>query len=239
MKLGAEPRKIAILVALTGAAAYLLYTNLASTPSGSGVSSVEARTTHPTPGDPVAAAPVAPVTSTASRTSPNRRTNSHEFRPPWKRKGGVDSSTIDPKLRLDLLAKVQAVELGPAERNLFQFGAAAPVVPVNDPGKIIPKTPAQIQAQIQAEEQARQNAGPPGPPPPPPITLKYYGYAAQRADGHKRAFFLDGDDIFVASEGDVIKKRYKVVRIGVSSVEVEDTEFNHTQMLPLAAEPAG
>jgi len=233
MKMGAEPRKIAILVALTGAAVYLLYTNLASTPAGARISSVEARQTLPDP----AAAPVAPAATAPSRTSPNRRTNSHEFRPSWKRKGGVDSSTIDPKLRLDLLAKVQAVELGPAERNLFQFGAAAPVA-VADPGKIIPKTPAQIQAQIR-EEQARQNAAPPGPPPPPPITLKYYGYAAQRADGHKRAFFLDGDDIFVAAEGDVIKKRYKVVRIGVSSVEVEDTEFSHTQMLPLAAEPVG
>jgi hypothetical protein len=92
---------------------------------------------------------------------------------------------------------------------------------------------------MQAAEQARQEAGPPGPPPPPAITLKYYGYAAQRVDGHKRAFFLDGDDIFVAAEGDVIKKRYKVVRIGVSSVEVEDTQFNHTQMLPLAAESTG
>ena len=46
------------------------------------------------------------------------------------------------------------------------------------------------------------------------------------------------DDIFVAAEGDLIKKRYKVVRIGASSVEVEDTQFNHTQMLPLAAEEA-
>ena len=153
-----------------------------------------------------------------------------------KHKG--DTSTIDPRLRLDLLAKVQAVELTPAERNLFQFGAAPP--PPTDPGQIIPKTPAQIKAeqarlsQVQAAQQAAS-----GPPPPPPITLKYYGYTAQRADGRKRAFFLDGDDIFVAAEGELIKKRYKVVRIGVNSVEVEDTQFNHTQMLPLTEEAAG
>jgi len=233
MKVGADRRKVIILAALTGVAAYVLYTNLASTPSGS----VQARQTHPAAVDPAAEAmpPAAP-----SRTSPNRRTKSGDWRPPYKSKGGVDASTIDPKLRLDLLAKVQAVELGPADRNLFQFGPATPVAPLTEPGAIIPKTRAQIEAQIQAKiqaEQAKQEAA--GPPPPPPITLKYYGYAAQRADGHKRAFFLDGDDIFVAAEGDVIKKRYKVVRIGVSSVEVEDTEFNHTQMLPLAAESAG
>ena len=55
----------------------------------------------------------------------------------------------------------------------------------------------------------------------------------------ERIFFLDGEEIVVAGEGDLIKKRYKVVRIGVTSVEVEDTQFNHTQMLPLAEEAAG
>ena len=82
---------------------------------------------------------------------------------------------------------------------------------------------------------------PPGPvtPPPPPITLKYYGYIAQRADGRKRAFFLDGDDILVAAEGELLKRRYKVVRIGVNSAIVEDMQFNNTQTIPLQEETAG
>src|SRR5258707_526050 len=71
---------------------------------------------------------------------------------------------------------------------------------------------------------------------PPPIPLKYYGYTTQRVDGHKRAFFLDGDDIFVEAEGDVVKRRYKVVRIGINSAVVEDTQLNNTQTLPLLAE---
>jgi hypothetical protein len=229
MKLGAEPKKIAALVGLTGLAAYLLYSNLFSSPSKG---AAEARTVRPSAADSAVAA-AAQNAATPTRPGAGRRTNREEFRPAYKRKG-VETSTIDPRLRLDLLAKVQAVELAPAERNLFVFGAATPVAPVVEPGKIIPKTQAQIQA-----EQARLNPGPPPPPPPPAITLKYYGYTAQRADGRKRAFFLDGDDIFVAAEGEVIKKRYKVVRIGVTSVEVEDTQFNHTQMLPLAEEAAG
>ncbi len=37
----------------------------------------------------------------------------------------------------------------------------------------------------------------------------------------------------------MIMKRYKVVRIGVSSAEVEDTQFNHTQPLPITQESPG
>lgn len=233
MKLGAEPKKIAILVGLTVVAAYLLYSNLSAPPAPSSGAAVEERARQRAADSAVTAA--AQTAAPPSRSSAGRRNAGQEFRPPYKRKG-VDTGTIDPRLRLDLLAKVQAVDLAPAERNLFQFGAAPPVAPAIDPGKIIPKTQAQIQVE-QARLQAQ--AGPPGPPPPPAITLKYYGYTAQRADGHKRAFFLDGDDIFVAAEGELIKKRYKVVRIGVASVEVEDTQFNHTQMLPLAEEAAG
>ena len=60
-----------------------------------------------------------------------------------------------------------------------------------------------------------------------------------RADGTKRAFFLDGDDIFVAAEGELVKKRYRVVQIGVNSVIMEDTEFkNNRQTLVIQQEQA-
>jgi hypothetical protein len=58
----------------------------------------------------------------------------------------------------------------------------------------------------------------------------------------KHAFFLDNDEIIVAGEGDLIKKRYKILRIGVNSAEVEDTTFkgdNTKQTLPLETELQG
>ena len=84
---------------------------------------------------------------------------------------------------------------------------------------------------------------PPEPPPEPkapPIPLKFYGFVNKTKVGDKRAFFLDGEDIVIAAEGDTIKKRYKIVRIGVNSAVVEDTEFksNNQQTLPLEAELA-
>jgi hypothetical protein len=234
VKLGAEPRKIAILAMLTCAAGYLFYANVFSTAPATTAARTQLQAERASLPERAAPAPVADaVRAPTKRGRANRRTT-QEFRPSFKPKGGVDPM-MDPRLRLDLLAKVQSVEMAPAERNVFQWGQAKPVA-VAEPAKIIPKTPAQI-AQEQGKDPA--NAGPPAPPPPPPITLKYYGYSAVRADGHKRAFFLDGDDIFVAGEGELVKRRYKVVRIGVNSVVVEDTQFNNTQTLPLAEDSAG
>jgi len=97
---------------------------------------------------------------------------------------------------------------------------------------------------------ARNFIGPkqPGPPPPPPVPpkappvpLKFYGFVNQTKAGVKRAFFLDGDDIIVASEGQLIKNRYKIVRIGINSAVVEDTQFKNDsqQTLPLVEEVTG
>jgi hypothetical protein len=58
-------------------------------------------------------------------------------------------------------------------------------------------------------------------------------------NGKKTAFFLDGDEISVAAEGDTVKKRYRVVRIGVNSVLMEDTESKRQQSLPLTEDLPG
>ena len=71
-----------------------------------------------------------------------------------------------------------------------------------------------------------------GPPPPPPIDLKFFGYEGQPA-GTKRAFLLHGDDVFIASEGDVVDHHYRVVKIAPMSVQVEDIPYKNTQTLPL------
>jgi hypothetical protein len=141
--------------------------------------------------------------------------------------------TIDPELRLDLLAKVQAVNIEGGRRNLFAVGA--PPLPPE------PNVPVKKDTQVAQMGPQPPPAPPPPPPAPqaPPITLKYYGYSSARGDNRKHAFFLDGDDILVAAEGETVKKRYRVVRIGVNSVVMEDTQFKHEQTLPLQEEAAG
>jgi hypothetical protein len=86
--------------------------------------------------------------------------------------------------------------------------------------------------------EAKPPEKPPEPvkPPPPPVPLKFYGFVA--GSDSRRAFFLQGEEIFVAAEGDIVQKRYKIVRIGLNSAVVEDTEHKHQQTLPLEQAPA-
>jgi hypothetical protein len=75
-------------------------------------------------------------------------------------------------------------------------------------------------------------------PPPPPIPLKFYGYVQEGEDtGTKRAFFLNGEEIFVASEGEVVEKRYKIVSIGLTSAVIEDTQSDSRQTIALEPPP--
>ena len=77
----------------------------------------------------------------------------------------------------------------------------------------------------------------------PPIPLKFYGYVSESGGvapgAAKRAFFLDGEDIVVAGENDVIRNRFKIIRIGVNSAVVEDTTNKNQQTLPLIEELPG
>jgi hypothetical protein len=73
---------------------------------------------------------------------------------------------------------------------------------------------------------------PTGPPPPPPIDLTFFGY--ERAGNAKKALILHGDDVFIASEGEVVDHHYKVLKITPLSIQVTDLLYNNTQTLTLA-----
>ena len=70
------------------------------------------------------------------------------------------------------------------------------------------------------------------PPPPPPIDLKFFGVETT-ADGTRQAFLLHDDSVFLASAGDVVLRRYRVVSIEAKSIRVEDMQYKNTQTLPL------
>jgi hypothetical protein len=249
MKLTPERKRLAILVGvLVVLGGYSLYTNVLSGPSSSppprpkpAVAAVKPAHVGSHKGSVLTEGPSQSEPQPVSSRAASSSRSSEEFRPSLKPKrpeDRVDPMSIDPTLRLDLLAKVQAVNIEGGRRNLFQVGAAPlppePLVPVKRggamqvAGKTGPELPPSAQPPMMASA-----------PVAPPITLKYYGYSSIRGDNRKRAFFLDGEDILVAAEGETVKKRYRVVHIGVNSVVMEDTQFKHEQTLQLQEEAAG
>jgi hypothetical protein len=232
VKTGAEPKKLAILGVLVVVGGYVTYSNVFSGDSSG-------------PAPPPRAAIPAPINVPPERATPlpdTRRTpkaadraTEIKFRQGAARpEDRPDPATIDPTLRLDLLAKVQNVEPEAAMRNVFQYGAAPPppAAPI-----ALPKDPPKIAIIKPPPAAPPPPPPPPGPPPPPKapqMTFKYYGYKIPRPDGVKEAFLLDGDDIIIATENDSIKRgRYKIVTIGLTSITIEDTQFKSTQTIKL------
>jgi hypothetical protein len=231
---GAEPKKVAILAGLLLVAAYFYFSNRNSSTSAS------VATPPPTGAAPsvTTARPAGRQVPRANRAGQSRLRNADDLKPSLKPKRDeeVDRSRIDPTLHLELLAKLKDVKVEGTSRSLFEAGLAPAAVPkAAEPAKIIP-----------TRLPIGPNPPPPPPPPPqepkaPPVPLKFYGFVNQTKAGVKRAFFLDGDDIIVAAEGQMIKSRYKIVRIGINSAVVEDTQFkkNNQQTLPLVEEVPG
>lgn len=230
MKLGTDdPKKLIVLGGLVVIGGYLYFSSGSSGPSASSppasASPAAVRQAQVPADTPQTARPV-------SRTSSRSRVQSDEFHPvlhPKRPEERIDPAKVDPTLRLDLLAKVQNSEVSAGGRNVFQWGPQ----PLPPEPKVIPPPVEPVTVPPPAP------TGPPPPPPPPPISLRYYGFTSAPGSSKKTAFFLDGDEILVAKEGDTVKRRYRVVRVGPTSVVMEDTESKRQQTLPLAEEAAG
>lgn len=130
----------------------------------------------------------------------------------------VSLSKLNPTLHPELMAQAESIRYTGSGRNIFSMNSAPPAKIEAVKG---PVRPVQHIA-----------AGPTGPPPPPPIDLQFFGYEAR--GNVRKAFLLQGNNIYIASPGDVVAHRYKIVKILPFSIEVTDLMYNHTQNLPLA-----
>jgi hypothetical protein len=135
----------------------------------------------------------------------------------------VTGPNLDPSLHPELMAAAENLIYTGRGRNIFS-SSSTPTIEA-------PKASARPKVQTPPPP-APVDAGPPKPPPPPPIDLKYFGFVSNRKGVHT-AYLINGDDIYKAAEGDVVNKRYRIVKISPANIQVTDLPFNNTQTVPL------
>lgn len=128
----------------------------------------------------------------------------------------VAQQSPDPTVRFDLLKAAEETRYEGSNRNIFKPEAEPEIEPPIEP----PVLPNGTGGSTVTEK------------PRPTIPLKFFGFASRPGEPTK-VFLSQGEDVFIAGEGDIVNRRYRVVRIGVNSVDVEDMLNNHQQSLPL------
>jgi hypothetical protein len=142
-------------------------------------------------------------------TSPRASSSSNPTRPSGANGRGGRATALagGPEVHLDALSGERPKPIGP-ERNLFRFKPKAP--------------PAPLPVARGGE------AAPPSMPPPssgtaslPPIALKFIGTVQKDGGRTTFAVLTDGQGPPMSGkEGDTIAGRYKILRIGVESIEM-------------------
>jgi hypothetical protein len=223
MDLGVDPKVVVLVLLILAAAVY--YFTSSSDPSG-GSSSPAAAVTSP-----VARPAMSPVLA-AARNRRMSRTNRDVLK-----LVPVDGSRgdVDPTLHLRLLDRVKNVPPAAGLRNLFDAAGSQtvaqnmPPVPAHPP-ILQPKPP------VPPSQMSAMAAGPVTPP--FSIPLKYYGFAKPRGralDG-SRGLFLDGDNILIGAEGDLLEKHFLIVSLTPTMARLEDTRAKQGQDIPVTPE---
>jgi hypothetical protein len=159
---------------------------------------------------------------TSSAASPSPASSTPGTQPTKKSSSSsrLADSTLDPRLHIDELAVSQNKKYEAGGRNIFRMEELKP----------IEKTIGSV----------RQPYGPDPlptptpPPPPPPIPLKFYGFAS-KPNEPKRIFLADEGEVFVARQGDIVERKYKIVQINNTSVIIEDVLNSNRQTIQVTA----
>ncbi|MGC2466901.1 MAG: hypothetical protein WA517_17020 [Candidatus Acidiferrum sp.] len=132
----------------------------------------------------------------------------------------------NPQIHWPELERARKTEYKSSGRNPFSI--------------IVPPTPQEQQAKLRQAEQLKNT--PPPPPPPPteaklPPNLKYFGYGAVPTGTARRAFFTDGEDVYIVTEGDTLLGRYRILKVGNANLEFQEISSGLHGTAPLEEQP--
>jgi len=117
-----------------------------------------------------------------------------------------------------------------ARRDLFRFKPKAPPPPP-------PPPPTNVTPAVPQQPTVQAPVGPPPPPPLPPITLKFIGIIEAPAEQKKIAVLSDGrGGPIYGKEGETVLGQYRILKIGVESVEMSYLDGRGRQTIRLGGQ---
>jgi hypothetical protein len=142
---------------------------------------------------------------------------------------------LPPVSRIDL-ARLDALrtENEAGRRDLFAFGAAREREPEAPPGGLAPP-PSGATAPGGAGGGVAGDAVASAPVAPslPPLNLKYIGSVENKAGVKVAVLLTDRKEVLTGQAGQVVANRYRIARIGLESVDLEDVGSGQSRRIPL------
>ena len=124
-----------------------------------------------------------------------------------------------PDVHLEALS-AERPQPGAGDRNLFRFRPKPPPPPVVAPPPPVVRAGPSVPA---------------GPPPPPPIPLKFIGIVEAPTQSKRIAALVDsGGRAYQGSEGDIVVGQYRILKIGVESIEMAYLDGRGRQTIRLS-----
>jgi hypothetical protein len=117
---------------------------------------------------------------------------------------------------------------GAGERDIFRFGSATRA---EDEGELpVVKVPVPTPAPTPA---VAADAAAPVAPSLPPLNLKYLGSVENRTGVKVAVLLTDRKEVLTGQAGEVVANRYRIARIGLESVDLEDVSSGQSRRIPL------
>src|SRR5207247_2642138 len=113
-------------------------------------------------------------------------------------------------------AKQQTKALIELDLQALNAPRPEPVDSSRDPFRFKPKPPPPAPPRPVTTQPTTQSVG---PPPPPPIPLKFIGTLEGKQPGHV-AVLSDARGVYYGHEGEIVEGRYRILRIGVESIDL-------------------